>query len=53
MPEPAPRPSCSTAPGLTPRRNLRPAAGLSLRAHLGKLAEEGRLPEGLEAGLLA
>jgi glyoxylase-like metal-dependent hydrolase (beta-lactamase superfamily II) len=32
---------------------LRPAAGLSLRAHLGKLAEEGRLPEGLEAGLLA
>lgn len=30
---------------------LRPAAGLSLRAHLGKLAEEGRLPEGLESGL--
>ena len=30
--------------------HLRPAAGLTLRAHLEKLAEEGRLPEGLELG---
>jgi glyoxylase-like metal-dependent hydrolase (beta-lactamase superfamily II) len=27
---------------------LRPAAALTLRAHLEKLAEEGRLPEGME-----
>jgi glyoxylase-like metal-dependent hydrolase (beta-lactamase superfamily II) len=31
---------------------LRPAAGLTLRAHLGKLAEEGRLPPGLDPGLV-
>lgn len=29
--------------------DLRGAAGLTLRAHLEKLAEEGRLPEGLDA----
>jgi glyoxylase-like metal-dependent hydrolase (beta-lactamase superfamily II) len=28
--------------------DLRPAAALTLRAHLEKLAEEGRLPEGVE-----
>ena len=32
--------------------HLRPAAGLTLRAHLEKLAEEGRLPDGVEPGLL-
>jgi len=31
---------------------LRPAAALTLRAHLEKLAGEGRLPKGLEDGLL-
>lgn len=31
---------------------LRPAAALTLRAHLHKLAEEGRVPPGLETGLL-
>ena len=31
---------------------LRPAAGLTLRAHLGKLNEEGRLPGDLDPGLL-
>ena len=31
---------------------LRPAAALTLRAHLGKLEEEGRLPGDLEPGLL-
>ena len=31
---------------------LRPAAALTLRAHLRKLAEEGRTPGGLEEGLL-
>jgi len=31
---------------------LRPAAAVTLRAHLEKLAGEGRLPEGLEAGLV-
>lgn len=31
---------------------LRPAAALTLRAHLRKLAEEKRLPNGLEEGLL-
>jgi glyoxylase-like metal-dependent hydrolase (beta-lactamase superfamily II) len=30
--------------------HLRPAAELTLRAHLEKLAEEGRLPEGMEPG---
>jgi glyoxylase-like metal-dependent hydrolase (beta-lactamase superfamily II) len=30
---------------------LRPAAALTLRAHLHKLAEDGRLPHGLEEGL--
>jgi glyoxylase-like metal-dependent hydrolase (beta-lactamase superfamily II) len=30
-------------------RELRPAAALTLRAHLEKLAEEGRLPPGVEA----
>jgi glyoxylase-like metal-dependent hydrolase (beta-lactamase superfamily II) len=29
-------------------RDLRPAAALTLRAHLEKLAEEGRLPDGVE-----
>jgi glyoxylase-like metal-dependent hydrolase (beta-lactamase superfamily II) len=32
--------------------HLRPAAGLSLRAHLEKLASEERLPEGLDPALL-
>lgn len=31
---------------------LRPAAALTLRAHVRKLAEEKRLPDGLEEGLL-
>ena len=31
--------------------DLRPAAGLTLRAHLGKLGEEGRLPPDLDPGL--
>ena len=31
--------------------DLRPAAGLTLRAHLEKLAEEDRLPEGVDPGL--
>jgi glyoxylase-like metal-dependent hydrolase (beta-lactamase superfamily II) len=31
-------------------RELRPAAALTLAAHLEKLAEEGRLPEGVEPG---
>jgi len=31
---------------------LRPAAGLTLRAHLEKLAEDGRLPDDLPPGLL-
>jgi hypothetical protein len=30
---------------------LQPAAALTLRAHLEKLATEGRLPDDLEAGL--
>lgn len=33
-------------------QELRPATALTLRAHLEKLALEGRLPEDLEAGLL-
>lgn len=32
--------------------SLRPATALTLKAHLGKLALEGRLPDDLEAGLL-
>lgn len=33
--------------------HLRPAAGLTLRAHLEKLGDEGRLPGDLESGLLS
>jgi len=29
---------------------LRPAAAVTLEAHLSKLSEEGRLPEGVERG---
>lgn len=32
--------------------HLRPAAGLTLRAHLEKLAEEGRVPDDLDSALL-
>lgn len=32
---------------------LRPAAALTLRAHLQKLGEDGRLPDGLEPGLFS
>ena len=39
---------CSTASGPTCPPALRPAAAVTLAAHLDKLAEEGRLPAGVE-----
>ena len=44
----AARTSCSTPPGRTCRRELRPLAAVTLAAHLDKLDEEGRLPEGVQ-----
>ena len=43
------RTSCSTPRGPTRPPALRAAAALTLRAHLGKLRDEGRLPDGLSA----
>ena len=45
--------SCWTAPGPTRPPLLRPAATVTLAAHLDKLADEGRLPDGRRAACAA
>ena len=46
----APKKSCWTRRGRRCRGQLRPAAALTLRAHLEKLGDEGRLPPGVGGG---